>query len=212
MVIELTGISKKYRTWIFKDISFTFQNQQKYAVTGRNGAGKSTLLKIISGYTTPTMGDVRYYLDGTVMDREQYPLHISYTAPYIGLIEELTVREHIDFQRKFKCFQDDLSTDDLLAESQLRSHQQKFVSQLSSGLMQRLKLTLVMTSDADVMLLDEPTSYLDSQARIWFESIFNKYTRDKLVIIATNDERDVSLCKDVFNVEHFVPAVGEVQE
>lgn len=208
MVIELIGISKKYRTWIFKDISFTFQNGQNYAIIGRNGAGKSTLLKILSGYTTPTQGRVVYTLRGEVMDKEEYPIQIAYTAPYIGLIEELTVREHIDFQRKFKVFQDGLTTDDVLEQSQLVSHQTKYVNQLSSGLMQRLKLVLVLTSDANVMLLDEPTSYLDAHARVWFQSLFRKYTTDKLVIIATNDDRDVSLCQEVFDVENFVPVSG----
>ncbi len=203
MVIELSGISKKFRTWIFKDINLRFESPSSYSVIGHNGSGKSTFLKILSGYMTPTNGTVTYSQNDVELSREEFPLKFSFAAPYIGLIEELTVREQIDFHSRFRSLRADLGTTQFLEEALLLEHQDKFVNQLSSGLMQRLKLALMLMTDSEVLLLDEPTSYLDKDARGWFERLFHKYRSDRLVVLATNDERDVSLCDQTINIEDY---------
>ena len=205
MVIELHHISKKYRSWIFKSVDYQFDPDRIYGIVGRNGSGKSTLLKIISGYTTPTKGQVRFIDQGKDLQADEWPMQIGYAAPYIGLIEELTVREQVEFHRRFKDFHNNLSPDEFLRLAGMEAHQDKFLNQLSSGLMQRLKLALHILTDTPVLLLDEPTSYLDAASREWFERLLANYGQNRLVILATNDIQDQLLCAQTLDVEAFLP-------
>ena len=105
MVIKLDNVAKRYRfEWIFRDINYEFEAGQSYAVLGSNGAGKSTFLRILSGHLSPSKGTISYFKNGSSIEKDIVYRSISYAAPYIDLIEELTLREAIRFHQKFKPF------------------------------------------------------------------------------------------------------------
>lgn len=203
MVIELSQISKRFRSWIFRDISYRFEAGHIYGIAGSNGSGKSTLLQIISGFMTPTEGELIYLKGDSRLLPDEYNTTISYAAPYVSLIEELTVREAIEFQSLCQSSQDQLPVEHILSRSLLEDYQDRFLNQLSSGLMQRLKLTLALMCNTEVLLLDEPTSFLDEKSRKWFEEQLAQHCQDRLVVIATNDPQDMNLCEKVLDVELF---------
>ncbi len=65
MQIVLEGTGKRFgRDWIFRDLTFTFEEGRRYAVTGPNGSGKSTLLRVVAGHLTPSKGKVSFRADG----------------------------------------------------------------------------------------------------------------------------------------------------
>ena len=101
--IELSKIGKRYKRWIFRDIDLIFQPAGTYGITGHNGIGKSTLLRVISGYTSPTSGLVKYnHATKGLLDAQTAATSIAFAAPYIDLIDELTVLEMINFHCSFK--------------------------------------------------------------------------------------------------------------
>ena len=64
MQISLENLGKKYKhEWIFKNLSYSFSNNHKYAITGANGSGKSTLLKVISAFESPSKGEINYSIN-----------------------------------------------------------------------------------------------------------------------------------------------------
>ncbi len=203
MVIELQQIAKRFNTWIFKEVTYTFDSHRPYGIAGSNGTGKSTLLKIISGYMTPTSGEVVYRRATDVLSQEDLNTCLCYTAPYISLIEELTVSEAIRFQRRFKPYQQDMDLTQVLKESGLAEYEDRFLNQLSSGLMQRLKLSLALMASSEILLLDEPTSFLDEKSRQWFESMLSRFGAGRLTLIATNDPEDIALCAQVLDIEEY---------
>lgn len=209
MVIELSQISKRFRSWIFKDISYRFEAGLVYGIAGSNGSGKSTLLQIISGFMTPTKGELTYLRGDTRLLAEEYNTTISYAAPYVSLIEEFTVREAIEFQFRCRSDQAQIPVEQILSQSLLKDYQDRFLNQLSSGLMQRLKLALAIMSNSEVLLLDEPTSFLDEKSRRWFEDQLARHRHDRLIMIATNDLQDIDLCEKVLDVELFRPRASE---
>ncbi len=202
LLITLSGVGKKYRRWVFKHIDFQFSSHSSYGIAGRNGTGKSTLMRIISGFLTPSRGTVAYQKKTLPIDMDKFGTHVSYVAPYISIIEELTVEEHIAFHFKFQQVHH-LLEKNVLELVKLKEHHKTLVSDLSSGMMQRLKLGLALFSSTPVLLLDEPTSYLDRENRVWFHTMINEYRDNRLVIIASNDPEDLELCEQIIDVESF---------
>src|ERR1035437_5270500 len=136
MKIILENISKKYnRTWIFKDINYSFETGKSYAILGSNGSGKSTLLQVISGFQSQSKGDI-YYLDnnGKKVIPENFYTYISIAAPYMELPEEFTLREMIHFHSKFKKCK--FTVDEILLILEMEKEKDKEIKDFSSGMKQ----------------------------------------------------------------------------
>ncbi len=204
MVIQLENISKRYGfEWIFKNVNFQFETDKRYAIIGPNGSGKSTLLKIISGGLTPTSGKV-FYKVPTVRNPtdDLISSEIAFAAPYISLIEEFTLSEQYDFHTSFKKMYCG-NKEEFLDIVQLSAHQNKYIKNFSSGMRQRLKLGLSFLTQSQVLLLDEPTSNFDTKAIDWYHAMVEKYTKDRLLLIGSNQEQEMSFCSDRLSVMDF---------
>ncbi len=204
MDIKLDNVAKRYRfEWIFQNINYEFKTGGSYAVLGPNGAGKSTLLKILSGHLSPSKGAITFNKNGSVIEKDLIYQQVSYAAPYIDLIEELTLVEAIGFHKKFKPFLNNLQAKDLEDLLQFSKSRHKEVKYFSSGMKQRLKLVLAICSATDVLLLDEPTTNLDKQGISWYLDLINEYRKGRLLIIASNVETDFSFCENQLNIQDF---------
>lgn len=198
MYIQLENIGKKYgKNWIFKNVHLSFQPGESYAILGNNGSGKSTLLKIISSQTAPNKGEISY--EG--FDVEDVHQKISYCAPYIDLIEELSFSELLTFTEKFKPFLPEYPKEKIL--SLFHFDENKWIKDYSSGMKQRVKLCLALLADVEVCLLDEPTSNLDEEGVEWYFSLLQKINAKRTVIIASNIEREYQYCNHVIDIRDF---------
>jgi ABC-type multidrug transport system ATPase subunit len=212
-MIELKDIGKRFRyEWIFKNITHTFENGKSYAVLGPNGSGKSTLMKILSGHLTPSAGKVTFYNSGKKRDSDTIYHLISYAAPYIDLIEELTLTEIIAFHSKFKPLSKKLSgntesakINSLIDILNFQKSKDKEIRFFSSGMKQRLKLALAICSESPILLLDEPTTNLDAQGVEWYQNLIKNFildspTQNRLVIVASNIEHDYLFCGETLDI------------
>ncbi len=203
--LVLEKIGKRYRSeWIFKDVSFAFEQGKRYALLGHNGSGKSTLMQIISGFLTPSRGNLTWFLDKEQQNLDYFYTQISFAAPYIELIEELTLEEAIIFHQKFKPFPKDFDTKkiiELLGFPKGNIH--KEVRYFSSGMKQRLKLVLALCADTPIVLLDEPTTNLDTQGIDWYRNLVLSFTKNKIFIVASNILQDYDFCEERILVENF---------
>ena len=196
MNIQLENISKRYGfEWIFKQINYQFESDQQYAIVGPNGSGKSTLLKVISGGLIPTSGKLHCSVPHKrVTDEIEMAKEISFTAPYISLIEDFSLEELYDFHTSFKKMKT-AAKEEFLEISQLGIHKKKYIKNFSSGMKQRLKLSLAFLTESQVLLLDEPTSNFDAKAIDWYLQLIENYTKDRLVIIGSNQEHEYRFCE-----------------
>ena len=201
MKVQLNQVGKRFKyEWIFRGIDREFQSGQSYAIQGPNGSGKSTFLKILSGHLSPSKGKISFYQDERTIDINQVYQSISYAAPYIDLIEDFTLKEAIDFHRRFKPLLEGLSTKDLIRILNFEKSTHKAVKYFSSGMKQRLKLVLALCSRADLILLDEPGTNLDQQGIEWYRSMVERFYRDRLLIIASNVKADFDFCDQHLNI------------
>jgi ABC-type multidrug transport system ATPase subunit len=204
MEVELNQISKRYANdWIFKDVDFKFQAGQNYAIKGANGSGKSTLMKILSSNLTPTKGKVLFKYQGQDLPKHKVYTQLAYAAPYVDLIEELTLIEALAFHEKFKAFRSGVSINTIVDTLNFKKAKSKYIQAYSSGMKQRVKLILAICSNVPFLLLDEPTSNLDQQGKNWYKELLSKYTSNTTVIIASNEEDDFVDCVDTLKIEEF---------
>jgi len=203
MHIELNKISKRYGyQWILRDLDLTISSGSILGVNGLNGSGKSTLIKIISGFLSPSDGKINYTLSGRSISVADVYKSVSWVAPYLSLTENYTIEEMYKLQSTFKTMKTN-SYNEFVDIIELGWHQNKYIKDFSSGMQQRLQLGLSILSDTPLLLLDEPTSYLDAQSINWYHDLLQKHLANRTVIIASNDEGDLIECESSVDVLDF---------
>lgn len=199
--IELREVSKQFgRDWVIKRQSGSFNSGIIYGIRGRNGSGKSTLMRLLSGQLSPSRGQVAYFLGGRTVATSELYQYVSWTAPYLEIIEELTVAEQLAFHFSLKPVQNGLTTDDLLRRIQLHPYRDRVLRDCSSGMRQRVLLATGLYADTPLLLLDEPTITLDEAAAEWFHVELETYAAGRLCVIASNDEADLHSCSEVIEL------------
>ena len=192
MTINIDQLSKRYgSSWVIRKGTFTFESPNIYALQGPNGSGKSTLLKLIAGYLTPSNGQINYTsLGGIPIHRDEIYKCIAFVAPYIDLPDQLTVIEIAKIHGQLKGFVDQKSPEEIIEHAYLTAAKDLFIHELSSGMVQRLKLALTLFSDAQILIIDEPGMNLDSKAKAWYINHLLRYHQNRLIIIASNETAD----------------------
>ncbi len=204
MKIILENIGRRFnREWIFRNVNHTFESGKSYAILGANGSGKSTLLQVISGSLTSSEGSVNYFQNNKLLEIESVYPDLSLAAPYLELIEEFSLSEHIDFHFQFKNYRPGYNKKTLISLLNLQHSEHKALKNFSSGMKQRVKLALAFCSDTQVLLLDEPTSNLDQQGVDWYLSLIEQFSTDRLVVVCSNQEHEYAFCDEWLRVEDF---------
>jgi len=202
MQLSLNNIGKRYKFhWIFRNVNLEIQSGQVLSVKGPNGSGKSTLLKIISGFLSPSEGEVHFNQEGERL-RDFYG-KVTYAAPYIDPVGQMTLKEQLTFHTKFKSFKNSLRVEEVLDIIQLSQAADKQIKDFSSGMRQRVRLGLAVLSSSDLCILDEPTTNLDTQGFEWYSNLVNSYQMDSAIIIASNEERDFIKQDAVIDIRDF---------
>lgn len=203
MSLSLVNIAKKFqKDWIFRNVSYTFQIPGTYVIQGANGSGKSTLLKLISSFLSPSEGKQELKINEKKIELENWNEHITYAAPYFELINEMYLTEFLAFYTKFKPLQKDISITKFIEIAYLEDSSEKLIKNFSSGMKQRLRLALAWLSESSIILLDEPISNLDKKGIAWYKDLANTYSKNKLVIVCSNNiEDEYFFCKNTLHIE-----------
>ena len=165
-MIKLENVSFSYQKGrdFIKDLSLEFEAGKITTVLGPNGSGKSTLLHMISTYLKPKSGKI--YLN----DMDLRKLKQKEIAKYISCVyqehespDDITVRDLVSFGRNIYTdkVQNEKMIDFALEATGISEIQHKKVNNLSGGQRQRAFIAMSLAQNTDVLLLDEPTTYLD---------------------------------------------------
>jgi ABC-type multidrug transport system ATPase subunit len=204
MKISLEHVSKRFqRYWIFKDINYTFSAPAAYALLGANGSGKSTLLRILAGMQAPSLGKVHFESNNKIIAATDIFSHISFCAPGMELVEELTLKEFFSFHFSFKRLLPGLSIENIISLTGLDDAKDKTIGDYSSGMKQRVKLAQAIFTDTPMLLLDEPCTNLDQQGVAQYTDWMEQFGNNRLVIVASNDVREHYFCKEQLAIEDY---------
>lgn len=203
--IQLENVGKKFATeWIFKKLNLQLKPGEKWVILGGNGSGKSTLLQIISGYVLPNSGSVSYLQGEQKIEPEEIKNHISLASPYLELVEDFTLKELIEHCAIYKPFLNNLSTEEILEISGLKNAGNKAIRNFSSGMKQRVRLTLAIMADCEILFLDEPVSNLDRKAIDWFNELIHQYCSHKTIIVCSNSiKEEYMFCQQELDIAQF---------
>jgi ABC-type multidrug transport system ATPase subunit len=192
MKLHLNNIGKRYNYhWIFKNINAVLQSPAIVAIKGANGSGKTTLMSILAGYQAPSEGEIEWIdcLQNKV-DADKIFQQITWCSPITELPEEFTLTEIIQFQSKFKPWLNNITASTIIEIALLQPQAHLPISSLSTGMKQRLKVTLAILADVKIVLLDEPTSNLDEHGINWYKNLIEQYSSNRIIIIASNMQHD----------------------
>ena len=206
MKITLIDTGKRFnRDWIFRHLSYEFSTGHSYAITGPNGSGKSTLLQSIAGAIGVSEGEINYAAaasaaSGGAIAPEHFYRHLSLAAPYLQLIEEMTVSEFLQFHAAFKPFLPGYAPAEIIRRVGLENAAHKQMRYYSSGMKQRVRLAQALFSDTPVVLLDEPCTNLDAEGIELYRQLIREITADRVVIVSSNDLQEYDFCEERINI------------
>ena len=194
--LTFSDVTKRFggRT-VIEGLSATLAGGTVTAVTGANGSGKSTLLKMAAKLLLPDAGKIVARDGEQELCKASYRSRLAIVTPEFHAYPKLTARENLDF---FLSFRRAEALSDALYEQLLervglapRAVDGKMVEQFSTGMKKRLHFAILLASEADVLLLDEPGANLDAVGR----SMVRREARlaadgGKLVLLATNDREE----------------------
>jgi ABC-type multidrug transport system ATPase subunit len=204
MNIHLAKVGKRFnRDWIFRNLDFQFTAGSHYAITGPNGSGKSTLLQVISGFSIYNEGSVDYFEGNQSISTEKIFQKVSLSAPYLDVIEEMTLSEFFSFHEKMKGWLPGMHTEEIILLSSLGNAAHKQIRYFSSGMKQRVKLAQAIFSNTPIVLLDEPLTNLDEEGVALYYTLIEKYCKDRLVIVSSNDKKEYAFCDEVLDIRKY---------
>lgn len=206
MMISLNQIGKRFSgNWIFKGVNFTFEQSGLYGILGHNGSGKSTLMRIIGGMQNATVGKCIYQINHKEISEDKVFSFIAYCAPGMELIEEMNLKEFLQFHFSFKPLMPGWTIDKLIALLKFEKADHKLIHEYSSGMKQRVKLVQAFFADTPVLLLDEPCSNLDDAGVSLYQQLLAEQTKNRLVLVASNDEREYPGAKKFLRIADYFP-------
>ena len=204
MKITLSDAGKRFnRDWIFRHFTYSFESGKSYAITGPNGSGKSTLLQVLSGGMHMNEGTIQYSVRDTPRSIDTIFRHVSICAPYLELVEEMTLREFLEFHQGFKPFLQGITIDSIMTTLGLEKAVDKQIRYYSSGMKQRVKLAQCVFSNTAIVLLDEPCTNLDAAGMELYQAMIREYCSDRLVVVSSNDKVEYSFCDEIVNITDY---------
>ena len=190
-LISARGLTKRYGDFTAVDaIDFDVAKGESFGLLGPNGAGKSTTMRIIAATSQRTSGTI------TILGRDpeehgpQIRAHLGVVPQQDNLDTELTVTENLFiYGRYFGLSKKFIRTkiEELLEFAQLEEKRDVKVDALSGGMKRRLTIARALVSEPDILMLDEPTTGLDPQARhILWDRLFRLKELGVTLVITTH--------------------------
>lgn len=192
-ILEVKNISKKYQNkkgevLALKDVNFRINKGEFVSIIGPSGCGKSTLLSIIAGLEEKTTGEI--YIQGKKIEKTSN--EIGYMLQRDCLLEWRNILSNTLFGLEIKGIKNKENIEyvkELLKKYNLYDFRNKYPSELSGGMRQRVALIRTLAVKPKILLLDEAFSALDYQTRIMVtEDIYSILRKEKITaLIVTHD-------------------------
>jgi ABC-2 type transport system ATP-binding protein len=159
-------------------------------ISGPSGAGKSTLINILSGIIPPTEGTILLMGQNLESDFKKIKPHISCVWNEPSLFTNMSIINNLrffSFLRGFSLIELDTKINDILRAFEISHDKNKFISNLSLGSKRKVDLCRALINNFEILLLDEPSVYLDNKAKKTLVKILSQYKEGgKSIIIVSH--------------------------
>jgi ABC-type multidrug transport system ATPase subunit len=193
--IRLQQLGRRFqRQWLFRGVEATFCKGDKVAVLGGNGSGKSSMTAMLAGFLSPSEGQIHWHMEGNVVPVEKWWNRVAWCSPALDMPLSLSITEVIDLYDQMRGYHTNWSKDAIIKSLELEAHLSKPMSQLSSGMRQRVKLMIAFALNADVLILDEPTAHLDARSIEWYKNRVANVHHHFIFIASNHDQDEIECC------------------
>jgi len=199
-MIKINNLKKNYGTVrAVNNISFSISDGEIVGFLGSNGAGKSTTLKILSGYLTPTNGQVYINNFDISQDSQEIKKLIGYLPESNPLYNDMVVYDLLNFTAKIRNitglnFKNAL--DKVVGQCGLKGVLHKNINECSKGYKQRVGLACAMIHDPKILILDEPVTGLDPNQIVEIRELIKKLGKEKLVLMSSHILQEIEATVD----------------
>ncbi|XP_055370774.1 retinal-specific phospholipid-transporting ATPase ABCA4 [Condylostylus longicornis] len=206
-IIQLKDLTKEFKNR-FNSNTHTAVNKLNMKITnncitvllGHNGAGKTTVINMIVGNIPKTSGDI-------VICNKENLLNISHLIGYCPqhniFMRYMSVREHLEFfseLRGLSKLELNEHVESLLKKLKLDKKEKEFVTNLSGGMKRRLSLSIAVSGNTKIVILDEPSSGLDPESRRIIWDILLELRKSKAILITTHHMEEAEILGDNISI------------
>lgn len=202
-IIQIEHLSAGYEDkQVLNDINLTVYSDDYLGIIGPNGGGKTTLMRLILGLLKPTEGSIKFYKDGY----ETREISMGYLPQYSAIDKQfpISVYEVVlsGLSKKKGLFarytkEQHQQVSDTLERMQLTDIKDRHIGALSGGQLQRVLLARAIVSKPDVVILDEPNTYIDRRFQKQMYEMLEQINKECAIIIVSHDIAEV-----LNNVKH----------
>lgn len=202
LLLEVDNVTKVFGDFIAVDrVSFGVRQGEILGLLGPNGAGKTTTIHMVMGLMSPTEGEVRIFGSQLKQDRENILARMNFASPYISFPPRLTVLENLKIYARLYGVRDARSKiAEMLQLFAIDHLKNKMFVRLSSGEGTRVALAKAFLNDPQLLMLDEPTAYLDPQAALQVRQTLLQMQRERgtTILYTSHNMAEVEeLCKRI---------------
>ena len=213
MNIEIKNLTKIYprgKKKALDGVNITI-GEGIFGLIGRNGAGKTTLMRIVATIMDATNGEI--YFDGKELNtnKDEFRSSLGYLPQSTKLMPQLNIVEFLDYVCIMKGIKNKSERQSRIAAAietvGLVGEEKKRLRNYSGGMLRRAGIAQALIGDPKVLIIDEPTTGLDPEERLYFLNLLSKIARDRTIIFSTHITADIEhLCQNICVLEQ-----GEVK-
>jgi ABC-2 type transport system ATP-binding protein len=183
-IVKTHQLSKRYKNdMALSNVDITVNQGDIYGLVGNNGAGKTTLLRILTGQSEPTNGSFELFSKASNEDLNRVRKRTGAIIENPSFYPKLTVKQNLEYYRLQRGIPGKSNIDKILKEVDLLNAKKKKFDNLSLGMKQRLGLALVMLTEPELLILDEPINGLDPSGIIEIRNLLLKLNKEKNITI-----------------------------
>lgn len=192
-IIQISGLCAGYDgKTVLHEVDLTVYEQDFLGIIGPNGGGKTTLIKCILGLHTPYQGKLRFYKEG----KEVPEINMGYLPQYNSIDKKfpISVYEVVlsglskqkSIFRKYKKEHHE-EAHQIIARMGLEGLENRSIGELSGGQLQRALLGRALVSNPEVVILDEPNTYIDKRFEAKLYSLLEEINKERAIILVSHD-------------------------
>ena len=205
--VDVRHLTKTFGTFrAVDDVSFSVCEGEIVGLVGPNGAGKTTIVHMLTGLISPSAGTFLLFGKSLNTDREHILRRLNFTSPYVAFPARMTVRENLAvFARIYNIRNPSQKIDQLLDRFGMGKLQNRPIARLSSGEAARVGLCKAFLNDPELLLLDEPTVYLDPLIALEVREVLLDLQRSQgtSIIYTSHDMAEVQrICSRIMFLNH----------
>ena len=206
-MIRLENVSKQYGNFFaVKDLNFEIKKGEVIGFLGKNGAGKTTTMNIITGFIEASNGKV--FIDGIDIDKKpsKAKAKIGYMPENAPLYADLTVEEFVRYMAELKGVQrKDVkdAVEKVIKEVGLEEVRNRLTRNISRGFKQRVSLAGALVGSPEILILDEPTDWLDPKQVVEIRNLIKKLGKKYTILLSSHILSEVNqICEKVIIINN----------